>query len=333
MGQVSNYARNVCNSLRKPIIRKLWLEITEHCQSRCSICNKWKNKAPVDLQVNDLVRFLDAPEAKHIDYIINSGGEPVLSSQFHNILFFEHALFPKATLQISTNGIAVDKVLSAVQYALQLGAKIDVGISLDGVGEDHDKIRGVKGNFQKVDALVTKFTELCNPNLNVGLGATLTTTTARYVDKLLEYAESKSVSISWNWMNLSFYYDNLDMKIEVDKDLFTEAITKVIPSSTYRDMWIASLNGKLPKFSCYALRSFLAIRADGAVVPCLSKWTEVVGYIQKQSLREILHSFVTKSEFEAIKNCVGCLNSWGWGWSIRSNTKQLLKIAVKKVLS
>jgi MoaA/NifB/PqqE/SkfB family radical SAM enzyme len=42
------------------------------------------------------------------------------------------------------------------------GITLDVGVSLDGIGEVHDKIRGVPGNFAKADWLLHKLVELKN---------------------------------------------------------------------------------------------------------------------------------------------------------------------------
>ena len=65
-----------------------------------------------------------------------------------------HRALPNTQLYLSTNGIAVDRILKVVNEVISHGIFLKIGISVDGIGEKHDKVRGIKGNFESVDRLL-----------------------------------------------------------------------------------------------------------------------------------------------------------------------------------
>lgn len=176
--------------------RYLWIEATNQCNSRCSTCNIWQNK---NREVFDF-SVLKSPLFRDVEYVINSGGEPSLID-LKSALMIEHSLLPKATLQVSTNGLLPEKVVDAVHAALVAGASVDVGISLDGVGELHDRVRGVPGNFAKVEVLVDWLRALqarYPKELKVVVGSTLTEETYQYKDELVAFAKRKGIEFMYH---------------------------------------------------------------------------------------------------------------------------------------
>lgn len=316
-----------------PKLKRLWIETTDLCNSRCKTCSIWKNtKSKRTLDYNILAN----PIFKDVDYLLNSGGEPSLCD-IKNILLTEHKLLPNATLQVSTNGLLPEKVLEAVISALEVGAKVDVGISLDGIGEEHDQFRGVPGNFEKVDRLVhglIEYKERNNSCLRVTVGSILTPETAKRADKLLGYAKANRVEFIWHWPNKSAFYNNSDLNVDASKDfeLLKEAICKAVPEEIYRESWLNSLQGKAPVFDCYALKTFAVIKCNGDVVPCLSMWDKPIGNIMKEDPEKVWKGKEFKCMRKNIHDCGmhGCLNSWGFAWSLKDAYFPLLKRAIKK---
>lgn len=331
-----NYHVQRLKQSSNPKFKRLWIGTTDLCNSRCKTCNIWQNKTrsePLDYS------FLSNPLFKDIDYILNSGGEPTLVNT-EEILLTQHKCLPNATLQLSTNGLLPDKALKAVSAALKAGAKMDVGISLDGVGADHDEWRGVKGNFDKVDYLIHELNKLkvtyCD-KLKITVGSTLAPQTCKHMDDLVAYAKENNVPFMWHWYNRSSFYSNEKEKegysAQVNAEL-KNAITQVHPNSLYRSWWLQYIDtGKIPSFKCYALKSFAVIKSNGDIVPCLSHWDKPIGNVVKQDPQEVWHSKQATEVRKFVRhcgNCVGCLNSWGCGWSLEDAHWPIIKWAIRK---
>ena len=157
---MSSLLRGLGTSVQKDLGRLkprwLWFGVTDKCNSRCVYCNIWKMKpCPDPLTPSEIEIILSNDLFKNIQYVLNSGGEPVMRTDIKDVFAVEHKVLPDARLQLSTNGILVDSIISLVQFALEdLGCHLDVGVSLDGVGENHDSTRGIKGNFERVNRLL-----------------------------------------------------------------------------------------------------------------------------------------------------------------------------------
>ncbi len=280
------------------------------------------------------MNILANPLFKDVDYIINSGGEPSLCN-LKNVLEMENKILPNATLQVSTNGLLPEKIESAVEHALSLGARVDVGISLDGIGRAHDRIRGVPGNFNKVNSLIDSLLALKveYPKLAVMVGSTLTAKTVEHCNDLLFYAEEKKVNFLWHWYNSSAFYNNTQNKSAASNlGRFYKAVTEVMPDSVYRDAWLQSLSGNMPRFDCYSLRSFAVLRCTGDIVPCLSHWNDSIGNIMEEDPQTVWHSKKAQTLRKMIHTCghKGCLNNWGFGWSIEDKHFPVMLWALKK---
>jgi MoaA/NifB/PqqE/SkfB family radical SAM enzyme len=334
MVDVKHHLKSISQSLN-PKLTRLWIETTDLCNSRCKTCFIWKNtesKRCLDYEV------LGNPLFKNVRYILNSGGEPSLCD-LEKILLTEHRLLPKATLQVSTNGLLPERVLYAVNSALAAGARIDVGISLDGIGKVHDNFRGVPGNFDKVNFLVEKLGGLRQKYgcLNVTVGSTLTAETVAQKQALYSYVKKNQLEFIWHWPNRSSFYGNekeADFVGAIDKEAFIQAVYDVTPAGLYRDSWINYLNGKALCFDCYALRGFLVLRCNGDLVPCLTHWNVSIGNVLTGDPQKIWYSACAKAIIKYCRSCGvhGCLNSWGYGWSLEDKYFPLLKAAINRRL-
>jgi MoaA/NifB/PqqE/SkfB family radical SAM enzyme len=307
------------NRTLKP--RWLWFGVTDRCNSRCKHCDIWKQK-PIEkpLTPREIEKAFSDPLFKDIEYVINSGGEAVLRSDLEEILLIEHKAFPKARLQLSTNGLLPDRVINVAQFALDHGINLDVGVSLDGIGEQHDFVRGVKGNFEKADKLLHELLmlkEQYKERLDITIGFTLSNLTLPFLNGVREYARKLNVNFSVQWYNESSYYENVGKSLCAKNEKMLEAVQS-LPTTILRKMWIKWLKGKSIKFPCFAMYTFCVLKCDGNISPCLSLWHVNVGNIREKSPTEIWNSFKAREARKIVKNCQGCLNSWGTGWSFSS---------------
>ena len=117
-------------------------------------------------------------------YIFNmSGGEPFLRSDIVEIVKLACKYLRPGVIHIPTNALAVDMVEQKVREIIKVikdsnpSIQLTVKPSLDHIGEKHDDIRGVPGNFKKVMILFDRLKALQSdyPNLHAELGTIIST--------------------------------------------------------------------------------------------------------------------------------------------------------------
>jgi MoaA/NifB/PqqE/SkfB family radical SAM enzyme len=297
--------------------RVLVLMTTDRCNSRCLQCNIWQQKGTEKpLSVEEIGTALRSPIFQNIKSIINTGGECTLRNDLENILFTESANLPNAELQISTNGLLPNRVIETVKYAKVWQMCLSVGISLDGVNEQHDLARGVKGNFDKVDWLLE---HLLENKVDTSVGFVLSENTMNNLSAVRDYLKTYGKIPFVQWCSDGNFYLRTDMPAKDKRRELLAAVkslsSKEAGSYLMKKSWIKYLEGKSIKFPCFALNSFCVLKSNGDIVPCLSKFNSSIGNIRYDTVENIWHSKTAQAVHEEIKQCSGCLNSWGAGES------------------
>lgn len=104
-------------------------------------------------------------------YLTFSGGEPFLRPDLADIVAAAYRLCRPAVITIPTNGWLTDSVLAQTTAILEAAPQAQVGInlSLDGVGAQHDEIRGRAGSWERAVATYRALRELRYPNLMLSI--------------------------------------------------------------------------------------------------------------------------------------------------------------------
>lgn len=299
--------------------------VTDRCNSRCIHCNIWKKEPVKDpLTPEELEQVLSDDLFKNIKYVLCTGGEPAVREDLKDLIFAINKVLPRATIQLSTNGLLPDKVIQIVKSGIEHGISFDVGVSLDGIGEAHDKIRGITGNFNKTDRLLNELSELKKNNknkLHIAAGIVVSDLTIDTLPKVREYAGNLNIDLTEAWYNEASFYDN------VGKNTFNSRLVKAVTSqlpSPVRELWLKSLKGKPIKFPCFAMYNFFVLKSNGDMVPCLNQWEINAGNVRESSPSDIWQGINAKKARYHVKSCTGCLNSWGAGWSLEAAYYPLL---------
>lgn len=302
--------------------RWLWFGVTDRCNSRCIYCDIWRKKPTKDvLAAEEIEKTLSDPLFRNVEYILNSGGEPTLRHDLKEIILAEHKALPKVRIQLSTNGLLPKRVIDVVKFAITHNINIDVGTSLDAIGEEHDSIRGAKGNFEKVDWLLHELVALKEKHgnkISLGFGFTLTDRTLPHLEEVRAYAQRLNVDCIVQWYNQSSFYDNIEKDLSGNEESMIKAV-RSLPYPILREMWLKWLRSKSIKFRCFAMYTFCVLQCNGDISPCLSLWDVKAGNVRESSPTEIWHSAKAKEARKFVKKCQGCLNSWGTGWSFASS--------------
>jgi len=138
-------------ALGKPLAlpMNLTISVSYRCNSRCKTCNVWQR--PNDDFTIEEYDWTFASIGRDAYWFTFSGGEPTLRKDLPEMVEAAYRHCRPGIINIPTNGIQ-DKIIPArIERVLQAAPTSDVivNLSLDGVGEKHDIVRGVKGNFER----------------------------------------------------------------------------------------------------------------------------------------------------------------------------------------
>lgn len=147
----------------------LVVSVTYRCNSRCQTCNVWQRDAD-ELSLKEWRRvFRKMGRAPY--YITFSGGEPFLRQDLIELVKSAYENCQPAVITIPTNGLLSRIIPSWVEGILEVTpqAQVIVNLSLDGVGQEHDAIRGVLGNYQRALETWEGLRAINHPNLVRGI--------------------------------------------------------------------------------------------------------------------------------------------------------------------
>ncbi len=140
----------------------LILYVTMRCNAKCDHCFCWE-----DLNIGIPEMSLEQIESlagsvPPMRTLILTGGEPTLRADLPEV-FSAFARHGKAeTIMVNTNGLKPDLIESLARRmkSEHPGTGLDFQISIDGLEETHDRIRGVPGNFRKAISSLQRVFEL-----------------------------------------------------------------------------------------------------------------------------------------------------------------------------
>src|SRR6202789_707474 len=121
----------------------LLLNVHEHCNCRCLMCDIWQREDGKELDLVDFKRQRDSIEALGVEHIVLTGGEPLLHRNFEGLCRGLKESGVRITLL--TTGLLLAKRAEVVAEYLD-----EVIVSLDGPEEVHDQVRRVKGAFRLI---------------------------------------------------------------------------------------------------------------------------------------------------------------------------------------
>src|SRR6201996_2195520 len=129
------------------------------CNCRCVMCDIWKETTKAEISPAELQRHLADLEQLSVQWIVFSGGEPLM----HSDLFRLCALLRQRRVRITllTTGLLLERHAASIVSSID-----DIIVSLDGPPEVHDRIRRVPGAFSLLERNV-KAIHALNPSFPI----------------------------------------------------------------------------------------------------------------------------------------------------------------------
>lgn len=201
------------------------IKITENCNSRCIMCNAWKNRYLDELTTTEIEDILYQSKEVGIKSILFTGGEPLLRKDIGELIEKTKKLKLKAYLQ--TNGLILNK---KAETLIESGIN-RVIISIDGIGKNNDEIRGVPGGYNKaikgIYALKNCVAKEKVCDLEIAITTTLTSINNPEIPQLIELCKKLKVKWGFNLLDTNpYFFQNVDISklLITDKDLVDRTI-------------------------------------------------------------------------------------------------------------
>lgn len=171
--------------------------VTARCNARCSFCFYWEeienSSKRKELSLEEIAQL--AKKLKHLLYLSIGGGEPFLRADLADLvgLFYRHCR--TRFVNITTNGLQPERTAALVERMLVENPHLNLklSISLDALGEKHDQLRKVPGNFKKILETHHRLCQLRERHRFFGLN--IATTFSKFnedeIEELIDFVDEK----------------------------------------------------------------------------------------------------------------------------------------------
>lgn len=279
------------------------LAVNHRCNTFCSMCDIWSKPERGELPPEFYKRV-----PKSLKNINISGGEPFMRDDLPQILAVlrEHLDAPRFIF--STNGMLTDKI---VRQAVEM-SPVAIRVSVDGVGEVHDKIRNVKGCFERVMGTVRQLKEAGITDL--GLACTGSKDNPGALGEVKRLAESMGVDFVCSVVHSSeVYFGSQDDMVPRDPvtrrdliDISTRQLRSSRPKDWFRayytDGIIDYIDGKPRREACTAAVRHIHVNHKGVVYPC-NILNRPLGDLTKNTWEEIEAAQHVPAVLDDVRGC------------------------------
>jgi MoaA/NifB/PqqE/SkfB family radical SAM enzyme len=278
------------------------IKLTENCQAKCISCDYWQTRWDDAISTERAIELINEIDAAGIRSLRLTGGEPLLRKDLFEVLGKANtSRFTRIILQ--TNGLALKKLHKEVNAS----PITDVAVSIDGLKQSNDIIRGIRGYF---DLGMEGLRLMEGKRLAISL--TLNKMSASELDEIAERAAAAGAQLEFNILSDSlFFLKNADLATMWPELEDVGRIRKF-------------LQGRRPGYEVDYITHYY--NRDGVnEPPCVLGFTQVfvlsngdvltgcyplppVGNILREKLATILSSEAYRRQAEAMvrRECPGC---------------------------
>ena len=238
------------------------------------MCGIWKSKSRKELEPSQYSKL-----SRSITTINISGGEPFLRRDLVEVIKTIHSVVPNARLVFSTNGLLTEEIVARLEEIRSIHKKIGIGVSIDGLEEVHDRIRGTPGAFIKATETVKRLKEHGFKDLRIAM--TVFDENADQVWNVFNLSKQLGVEFTATLAhNSEFYFqkdDNISPKLlesgvkDMPRVMRSQLRSKSVKDwyRAYHTMGMISSDHRSKFVSrCEAGRRYFFMSPDGDVYPC-----------------------------------------------------------------
>jgi len=305
---------------------------THNCNSRCLTCSMWNTKSSEELSTEEMCDVMDQLKEVGVRRIGFSGGEPTLRTDLPQLIRHAHDLRFKHIL-VCSNGLSWNR--RKAQEYLDNGLN-RVTISIDGIGEIHDKQRGIEGAYEKSIETVRMLVDLRKEkyhDLDIEVETTITQGNLTHFVEVVKLCRQLDVG----WMlsmfeTVSLQFNSIDsseLRISRQEDLegaisqlhrmkksypLSPVISHVALERVKRYVKGETSFDRRSNIPCVAGFTAIYVDAHGKVYP--GCWAQPpAGDLRQQRLQDIIRAPKFRGSLKSMfaKECPTCPNSIIWG--------------------
>jgi MoaA/NifB/PqqE/SkfB family radical SAM enzyme len=307
--------------------------VTFRCNFKCVMCDSWKKPLEDELTVPEIEEIFS--QIGRLDVLKISGGEPFVRLDLADIINTIDETSSPEFIHITTNGSLRDRILKTLG-ALRSKRKLHVRVSIDAIGKDHDRVRGVRGAYETALETVQALVEFRSRHpINLAVNQTIVDRAGLegYPDLKRELAQC-GVKVIPNIAQASLtlhrvgsdrselpaddhsYATFSSFTAEELQQFFRQAeadaaqLTSLVARVSMR-YYLRGLRNRLladrgePKPPCQSLHDFFRLLPNGDVPICFND-SRVAGNLRKASFREVWFGEAMSEGREIVRRCPGC---------------------------
>ena len=327
--------RNVATSATMARLDPSWVPrphaghiiLTYKCNLKCGGCPSWQVKDHNDLTADEYRKVFR--QLTSLDLVKVLGGEPLVRKDVVQILSDVRDIIDPYVMQLTTNGMLTKRTVEAIRAVAWPG--LQLRISVDGLEQTHDRMRGVEGSWKLVTKTVREVAELkAQYGFKFGINFAITDESIGELDEMIAFAESVGADLIPGVNVSPFLVGTIPPeeggKQEVimisDKTAALNAMTRaqvgtrgqlpgvdrilgrMFTKATYRQ----HLEFESRKFPCRELKDLIYLLPNGNLVRCGMDHAPI-GNLREQSFDEIWYGEAMKAHRNKVSACPGCMQS------------------------
>lgn len=294
-------------------LKHLIVHVTNHCNFRCAHCFVDFETKKRDLPKETYFRLAD--DAGALFWLDIGGGEPFLRKDLAEII----GAFDFRVVHIPSNGSLLPQMLDQLAEIRRRkpGTEILIGLSLDGLAETHDRLRGEPGSYEQVWKAFEAIRAF-DRRTNIKITTVVTNRTVDDVLPLMDVVAARGadfhsvILLRGRPPVPDVTLPPLPVLRRLGPEIFRRLegyqygrspFSAHILRNYHRFLWNVSLDileQQTQVIPCYAGRSHMVVWADGTVSSC--EMLDGVGNIAEQPFREVLAGERLRAQVRSIRN-------------------------------
>lgn len=306
--------------------------VTFRCNARCIMCDSWKMSGDGDLslaEIEEVYRQLPAMDAVRL-----TGGEPFVRNDLSEILRLVERYLQPLWVHITSNGFLTDRIVDLCQ-SRDTRTPLQLLISLDGVGEKHNIIRGSSlawsSALKTLEVLASRRKEL---RLDLAVNQTI-------VDHegVEQYRKLRNVlqTLGVRHQAVMAYDQSATYNLERDIEIAPKEIGQFVTFGRFEKEHLRELFDEMqsdidklpwgarqakayylkgirscllhdqaqPNPNCVALGSHMRLYPNGDVPTCQFN-SRIIGNLRRERFRDVWNNHLAEGQRNWVRACVGC---------------------------